>query len=1034
MFKDKLYKRLVLFFGVFMCICGAVSTIVRSRAATSTVIYSEEGDCRDYITGTGTYFDWKRAFYKDGNNQVAYCTQSDRTPAVNNETAYEKNTAAIYGSDELHKAITTIASNGYPLKYGKYIIAGTDDDPQYISGLIIGKNIYKCTRNEARAATAFAIHRKLLDYSDSEHAAGNDVTILSVTNGKQAKNDIVELQEELYKNSSGDYSVDIVWVKRNIDGTYKKTSSAVISQNDGKNLHYYLKVTSDNCYVDKITVLTGDKYVPGVKIDEIQYGNCFEQYVHLKVPVTAAPDKKFGIKCYTNVSSVEKAVTLGSETYQDFIVVPVGEEINKSIAADYPTGSIEINKTDKATQFPVKDAEYGVYSDDTCKKLVAGIKTDNTGVARLDDIKTGTYYVKENKAPLGYKLDQTVYRLTVHGDEAVRLDVSDELVELSVKLIKNDDTTKSNVSQGDATLSGAQYGLFAAHDIMHPSGNPDIVYKKDSLIDVLITDSSGAAQRAGLFPGEYYIRELEPPVGYLADDKVYPVDFTNPATIAKNPTYELKVFEKVNKQAFRLKKLKQGNGDKTEPLENAGFSVWLISDLKVKADGTYDFSSANPCVITADGKTEMFTDEDGCACSIELPYGYYIVKETTVPDGYAPVDDFIIEICEDSREPQEWIQLKDEQYKTGLKIIKKDADSKRKILKPGFGFKIYDIDKKCYVEQELSSENKKTDTYYTDEKGELVLPEGLPVGNYQITEVECPEGSGYKLSDKTIDIAITADMFVESVDDIPIYEVEFFNEPVYGRLIIKKQIEKKGILMNPVAGKAGNTSIEFELFAAEDIYSYDSGDERTEDDIVYKKNQLVKTISFDYTKAKECSIDNLHIGKYYLKEKKTVDGCVLNEDIINVSIYMSDRTASHIVEEVTVINKPTTTKIYKKDEKTDELIKGAKLCVTDEEGNIYDTWVSDGREHVIYGLVDGKRYILRELTPPDGYEKGDDVYFVAGDNSEAVVMYNIRKKVILGETGYEETPHTGDGFNPLVYVGLVLSVIGIIAFCFRLKD
>ena len=42
----------------------------------------------------------------------------------------------------------------------------------------------------------------------------------------------------------------------------------------------------------------------------------------------------------------------------------------------------------------------------------------------------------------------------------------------------------------------------------------------------------------------------------------------------------------------------------------------------------------------------MFTDEKGYARSIPLPYGTYVVRETTSKHNYAPVDDFIVKITE----------------------------------------------------------------------------------------------------------------------------------------------------------------------------------------------------------------------------------------------------------------------------------------------------------------------------------------------------------------------------------------------------
>lgn len=91
-----------------------------------------------------------------------------------------------------------------------------------------------------------------------------------------------------------------------------------------------------------------------------------------------------------------------------------------------------------------------------------------------------------------------------------------------------------------------------------------------------------------------------------------------------------------------------------------------------KADGTYDFASAKPVIITADGGTEMFTDERGYACSIPLPFGTYVVRETTTPHNYKPVDDFIVTISENNpNKPQVWKVLLDKEFKAKLKIIKK---------------------------------------------------------------------------------------------------------------------------------------------------------------------------------------------------------------------------------------------------------------------------------------------------------------------------------------------------------------------------
>ena len=66
----------------------------------------------------------------------------------------------------------------------------------------------------------------------------------------------------------------------------------------------------------------------------------------------------------------------------------------------------------------------------------------------------------------------------------------------------------------------------------------------------------------------------------------------------------------------------------------------------MKEDGTYDFDSVTPVVLGENGATEIFTDKKGYAVSIPLPYGTYVVRETTTPHNYKPVDDFIVRITE----------------------------------------------------------------------------------------------------------------------------------------------------------------------------------------------------------------------------------------------------------------------------------------------------------------------------------------------------------------------------------------------------
>ena len=163
------------------------------------------------------------------------------------------------------------------------------------------------------------------------------------------------------------------------------------------------------------------------------------------------------------------------------------------------------------------------------------------------------------------------------------------------------------------------------------------------------------------------------------------------------PTIErtVKSTELVMKQPFQIIKAANNGETDADLLKGAGFSAYLKSSLEKKEDGSYDFSHAEPVILTADGKTEMFTDEKGYACSIPLPYGTYIVRETTTPHNYKPVEDFEITIRENNPDkPQVWKVLLDKEFSAKLKIIKKDDETKKPVLVAGTEFKIYDLDHK----------------------------------------------------------------------------------------------------------------------------------------------------------------------------------------------------------------------------------------------------------------------------------------------------------------------------------------------------
>lgn len=399
------------------------------------------------------------------------------------------------------------------------------------------------------------------------------------------------------------------------------------------------------------------------------------------------------------------------------------------------------------------------------------------------------------------------------------------------------------------------------------------------------------------------MKEITPPVGYLLDEEEHDVNCNYEGdqveTVKRNTVSK----EDVIKQPFQL--IKAADNDKTDAdlLKGAGFSAYLISSLTVKDDGSYDFTNATPIVLTEDGKTEMFTDERGYACSIPIPYGRYIVRETTTPHNFMPVDDFIVTVTENSSTPQVWRVLLDDEFKAKLKIVKQDDETKQPVLLANTEFKVYDLDAKKYVEQVTTYPNTVVHkSYFTDENGYLILPESLKCGNYRIEEVRAPDG--YTQNTQYVEIKVDKNTAyqMDSVSGDAIITVTYENHPVKGKLVIHKSGETlKSFKKDFVYEEASLEGAEFEIYAAEDIFTPDHQvDEQGNRHVIYAKDTLVKTVTTN--KNGEAVIKDLPLGKYRVKETKAPAGFVLNPDSQEVAFIYKDQNTPEIEEKLEFSN------------------------------------------------------------------------------------------------------------------------------------
>ena len=315
-----------------------------------------------------------------------------------------------------------------------------------------------------------------------------------------------------------------------------------------------------------------------------------------------------------------------------------------------------------------------------------------------------------------------------------------------VELTKEDSETKT--SQGDATLKGAEYGIYN---------------KNDELITKLTTDESGkATSEQVLAYGEYYIKEISPSNGYLLDENKY--EFESKGT----ENYSLNVKEQVIKANININKyyLPFETNEKT-PEDNVNFDLLDSKGNKIK---------------------ELTTDENG-VISFNLPYGKYKIHQISTKKGFKYASDFEFSIESTNDINKEII---DEEVVAKLKVIKIDKDTKQVIKRANIKFKIYDVNNKEYICQMVN--DKKICEYKTDSNGIMITPKPLSSGKYKLTEVD-EAIDGYTWNNESVLFEIDENTKLKTDNEEGIlFETKFENKRVLGNLEITKYGEELNYL------------------------------------------------------------------------------------------------------------------------------------------------------------------------------------------------------------------------------------------------
>lgn len=279
--------------------------------------------------------------------------------------------------------------------------------------------------------------------------------------------------------------------------------------------------------------------------------------------------------------------------------------------------------------YSLSGAIYGIYNKEDCSDpdKVGEFVTDTNGNSSEVELPVGVYFVKEIKAPKGFKKDHTIHNLAVVKDQTSVLKVVDELGQSKVRLNKRSSNPGLTNYNKLYNLSGAVYSVYSDKDCKNA-------------VTTLTTDENGNTETKELSMGRYYIKETKVPDFFTLDTEVHIVDLTDTETTVYVDVSEKPEYTPID---LVLKKIDSTTGQANSMLAGAEFTICfygakydkLPTDtkdlvrtwvLKTDTNGQIKFDKAH--FVSGD---EFFTDENGKSV---LPYGTVVIQETKSPDGY----------------------------------------------------------------------------------------------------------------------------------------------------------------------------------------------------------------------------------------------------------------------------------------------------------------------------------------------------------------------------------------------------------------